>query len=256
MAIVLLLPLLAGPAQADGDQKKILKLIEQMNDDSPEVRVRASISLAEIGRPALEALKKAAHEHQAPGVRERAEQAVLSIYQRDLRKDTEMWSGMFPLDRGGRAVLVIGETGLPVIVIPRGRYKAQTIDKGEIQITSVEGGVETKILYTVSQIQVTLGGKVFSTFDEKDLKAKHPEAYAALAGICPVPPLNFAQAQVIINSSRPPNQSVEDYVTDLQKSYESLIELIRGSSLAADLSGALVTELERVRDRRVEQARK
>ncbi|HVR84145.1 MAG TPA: hypothetical protein VMU54_07530 [Planctomycetota bacterium] len=101
MASVLLLALLAGPAQADADQKKILKLIEQMNDNLPEVRERASIILVEIGSPALEALRKATHGHQAPGVRERAEQAVLSIYQRDLRKDTEMWRRMFPLDRGG-----------------------------------------------------------------------------------------------------------------------------------------------------------
>jgi hypothetical protein len=256
-ALTLLLPLLAGPAQAEDTQKKIQKLIEQMDDDSFDVRNQASKALVDIGHAALEALKRAAHEHLSPELRARAEQAVLSIYRRELpvREGTIMLSGIRFFDKERAMLATSCDTGLALLVIPHGRVKVRVLKKG-VEIRSVEDGVETQILYTVFDIQVTMNEITLKGFSEEDLKARHPEAHAALLRHCRALPLDFAQAQVITDFAKPPKQPVADYVKDIKKSFTSLIELIRTSGVAVDLQEALTNELEAERKERIEAAQR
>jgi WD40 repeat protein len=142
---------------ADGDAAEIERLIQELGNDEFMVRDKATRRLAEIGKPALEALQKAARSHADPEVRNRAAK-LLRAHEKELSGE----------------LLVLGNpTGYwvnRVAFTPDGRQAVAT--GGAVMLFDLQSGVELhrclELSFARLGLVLTPDGKYFFTGHQGD----------------------------------------------------------------------------------------
>jgi len=168
----------AKPADNAGVADEIAKLIKQLGDDNFDVREKAAGRLAEIGKPALPALKEATKSDDVE-TRQRAKRLVEKFEPAPKPAQPKDDENVNPFGGGAGGIRILGPGQVQMRVQVLNGNAVKQIhaeqDGKKIDITEDGDGIKMKVTEKDAQGKETV--KEFNAKNEEELKKNHPEAH-------------------------------------------------------------------------------
>lgn len=253
----------AGARLAAEDTKagpdEIQALVKTLGDEDFEKREAAEKKLADLGPAAFDALRRAAAHGDTEELQTRAGKLAQKLVQAEQAKGWKRarvpLSGISFLG-GGAGILAVGSAGVARLVIPGDKAtQVEAVDEG-VRVLHGEGKAKLEIVESLAGLRVTQGETVVKAVDGDDLEKVNPGLAQRCRSVCLAIPLDFNDAQLLTDSSKPWNGTLDEHLKAMDAAFERVAAKVKAAEMDETVRTALLKGLDAQKAGNTERLRK